>query len=89
MRRLVVVLTLGALCTGCGTVDWFRDKRETRSEAAQLVGRADELVREGQPGAARISARSGSSLKHHETPSMRGHSTVSRGCTWIPPGQAA
>jgi hypothetical protein len=53
MRCLVVVLTLGALCTGCGTVDWFRDKRETRSEAAQLVGRADELVREGQPGSAR------------------------------------
>lgn len=53
MRRLVVVLTLGALCTGCGTVDWFRDKRETRSEAAQLVGRADELVREGQPSSAR------------------------------------
>jgi len=53
MRHLVVALTLGALCTGCGTVDWFRDKRETRSEAAQLVGRADELVREGQPSAAR------------------------------------
>jgi hypothetical protein len=53
MRRLVVALTLGALCTGCGAVDWFRDKRETRSEAAQLVGRADELVREGQPSAAR------------------------------------
>ena len=53
MRRLVVALTLGVLCTGCGTVDWFREKREARSEAAQLVGRADELVREGQPGAAR------------------------------------
>jgi hypothetical protein len=53
MRRLVVALTLVALCTGCGAVDWFRDKRETRSEAAQLVGRADELVREGQPSAAR------------------------------------
>jgi hypothetical protein len=53
MRRLVVALTLGALCTGCGSVDWFRDKRETRSEVAQLVGRADELVREGQPSAAR------------------------------------
>jgi len=53
MRRLVVALTLGVLCTGCGTVDWFREKREARSEAAQLVGRADELVREGQPSAAR------------------------------------
>jgi tetratricopeptide (TPR) repeat protein len=53
MRRLVVALTLGVLCTGCGTVDWFREKREARSEAAQLVGRADELIREGQPSAAR------------------------------------
>src|SRR6266478_3684336 len=34
-------------------LDWFREKREARSEAAQLVGRADELVREGQPSAAR------------------------------------
>jgi hypothetical protein len=53
MRHLVVALTLGVLCTGCGAVDWFRDKRETRSEVAQLMGRADELVREGQPSAAR------------------------------------
>jgi len=53
MRRLVVALTLGVLCAGCGTGDWFREKREARSEAAQLVGRADELVREGQPSAAR------------------------------------
>jgi hypothetical protein len=53
MRRLVVALTLGALCTGCGTVDWFRDKGETRSEAARMAGRADELVRDGQPSAAR------------------------------------
>ena len=53
MRRLVVVLTLGALCSGCGSVDWFRDRRETRSEAAQMEGRADELVRGGQPSAAR------------------------------------
>jgi hypothetical protein len=53
MRRLVVALTLGVLCMGCGTFDWFREKREPRSEAAKLVGRADELVREGQPSAAR------------------------------------
>jgi len=53
MRRLVVVLTLGALCSGCGSVDWFRDRRETRSEAAQMAGRADELVRGGQQSAAR------------------------------------
>ena len=53
MRRLVVVLTLGVLCSGCGSVDWFRDRRETRSEAAQMAGRADELVRGGQQSAAR------------------------------------
>ena len=53
MRRLVVVLTLGALCSGCGSVDWFRDRHETRSEAAQMAGRADELVRGGQQSAAR------------------------------------
>jgi uncharacterized protein YceK len=53
MRRLVVVLTLGALCSGCGSVDWFRDRRETRSEAAQMAGRADELLRGGQQSAAR------------------------------------
>jgi hypothetical protein len=53
MRRLVVVLTLGALCSACGSVDWFRDRRETRSEAAQMAGRADELVRGGQQSAAR------------------------------------
>jgi len=53
MRQLVVALTLGALCTGCGAVDWFQNMRETRSEAAQLVERADELVHEGKASAAR------------------------------------
>src|SRR5947209_9693776 len=53
MRRLVLVLTLGALCAGCGAVDWLRGKPEGRSESAQLLARADELVRQGQPGSAR------------------------------------
>src|SRR5712691_8680998 len=51
MRCLVLVLTLGALCAGCAAVDWFR--AEGQSESAQLVARADELVRQGQPGTAR------------------------------------
>ncbi len=53
MKRLVVALALGALFAGCAGVDWFRDKPEGRSEPAQLVARADELVRQGQPSAAR------------------------------------
>jgi hypothetical protein len=53
MRRLVVVLALGALCSGCAVAGWFRDTVGTRSGAAQLVARADEMVRDGQPGAAR------------------------------------
>jgi hypothetical protein len=53
MRRLVLVLTLGALCAGCAAVDWFRAKPEERSEPAQLVARADELVRQGKLGPAR------------------------------------
>jgi hypothetical protein len=53
MRRLVLVLTLGALCAGCGAVDWLRGKPEGRSESAQLLTRADDLLRQGQPGPAR------------------------------------
>jgi len=53
MRRLVLVLTLGALCVGCAAVDWLRARPEERSESAQLLARADELVRQGQPGSAR------------------------------------
>ncbi|HET8577660.1 MAG TPA: hypothetical protein VFO18_11210 [Methylomirabilota bacterium] len=53
MRPLVAALALGALCAGCAGVDWFRDRLEGRSEAAQLVARADELVRDGRPSAAR------------------------------------
>jgi hypothetical protein len=53
MRRLVLVLTLAALCAGCAAVDWFRARPEGRSEAAQMVARAEELVHQGQPGPAR------------------------------------
>jgi hypothetical protein len=53
MKRLVLVLMLGALCAGCAAVDWFRAKPEGRAEPAQLVARADELVRQGLPGPAR------------------------------------
>src|SRR2546426_7902026 len=53
MRRLVLVLMLGALCAGCAAVDWLRARPEGRSESAQLLARADELVRQGQPGPAR------------------------------------
>ena len=53
MRRLVLVLTLGALCAGCAAVDWLRATPEGRSESARLLARADELVRQGQPGPAR------------------------------------
>ena len=53
MKRLVVVLALGALFAGCAALDRFRDKPEGQSESAQLVARADELVRQGQPSAAR------------------------------------
>jgi hypothetical protein len=53
MKGLVLVLTLGALCAGCTAVDWLRGKPEARSEPAQLVARADELVRQGQPSQAR------------------------------------
>src|SRR5438094_10159116 len=53
MRRLALVLMLGALCAGCGAIDWLRGKPEGRSESAQLLARADELVRQGQPGSAR------------------------------------
>jgi len=53
MKRVVLVLMLGALCSGCAVADWFRARPEGRSEAAQLVARADEMLRQGQPGAAR------------------------------------
>jgi hypothetical protein len=53
VRRLVLVLTLGAFCAGCAAIDWFHAKPEGRATPVQLVARADELVRQGQPGPAR------------------------------------
>jgi tetratricopeptide (TPR) repeat protein len=48
-----VALALGTLCAGCAAVDWVRDRHEGQSSAAKLVARADELARDGRPGAAR------------------------------------
>jgi tetratricopeptide (TPR) repeat protein len=47
------VLALAALYAGCAGVDWFHARSEGRSAAAQLVARADDLVRDARPGAAR------------------------------------
>jgi hypothetical protein len=53
MRRLAVILSLGALCAGCAAAEWFGAKPEARSAATQMVARADELLQQGQRGAAR------------------------------------
>jgi hypothetical protein len=53
MRRLVVILLLSSVCSGCAALGWFREKPPTLSEEARLIARADELARDGQPGAAR------------------------------------
>jgi len=50
MKRFVLALLLGALCTGCAGLDRFRTGL---SEAEQLVTRADKLVRDGQAKEAR------------------------------------
>jgi hypothetical protein len=53
MRRVLVAVIVGALCTGCAGLERLRPKPEPRSEAAVQVARADQLVRDGQPIAAR------------------------------------
>jgi hypothetical protein len=53
MRRLVIALTLWALCAGCAPADWFRDRIEPRPPASELIAHADQLVRDRQPSAAR------------------------------------
>jgi hypothetical protein len=53
MKRVVVALTLGALCAGCAVLERFGARPETRSEPAGPTARADQLVRDGQPIAAR------------------------------------
>lgn len=53
MRRVVVVLSLGALSAGCTAVDWFSAKPEIRPAPASMVTRTDDPLRQGQPIAAR------------------------------------
>jgi outer membrane protein assembly factor BamD (BamD/ComL family) len=55
MKRVAVALGLAALCSGCATVDWLSSQPEKSRPAppASLMARADELIRQGQPLAAR------------------------------------
>lgn len=53
MKHLVIALTLGALCAGCAVLDRFGARSGTRSEPVGPTARADQLVRDGQPIAAR------------------------------------
>jgi len=57
MRRLAIVLTLAALGGGCATTGWLSSKPEEPRPApappAPMLARADELLRRGQPLAAR------------------------------------
>ena len=55
MRRLIVVLALGALSAGCAASEWFNSKPKASqpSPPAPIVARADDLLRQGQPLAAR------------------------------------
>jgi hypothetical protein len=55
---VVIVLAVAVLCTGCGSMDTIRHKLagqppETQPSVAQLLTRADQLVNDGQPTAAR------------------------------------
>jgi hypothetical protein len=49
MRRLAVVLSLGALSAGCAAVDWFSVKPEGPPASASMVTRTDDPPRQGQP----------------------------------------
>jgi hypothetical protein len=55
MRRLAVVLSLGVLCGGCAATGWLSSKPEESRPVppTPIVARSDELVRQGQPLAAR------------------------------------
>lgn len=55
MRRLAIVLTLAALGGGCATTGWLGSKPEESRPAppAPMLARADELLRQGHPLAAR------------------------------------
>jgi len=55
LKRLIVLLSLGALSTGCAASPWSSVQPEARPAAAPppVVAQADELLRRGQPLAAR------------------------------------
>ena len=55
LRRLIVVLSLGTLSAGCAASAWPDAKLEAKPAAASppIVAQADELLRQGQPRAAR------------------------------------
>ena len=53
MRRLVVVVILAALTSGCSTLGKLGVAPPPPSEAATLTARAEQLARDGQPVVAR------------------------------------
>ena len=53
IRRLVVVLSLGALSAGCAAADWFSAMFERHPAPTSTVTREVDLPRQGQPIAAR------------------------------------
>ena len=55
MRRLIVVLSLGALSAGCASSDWLSSRPEVgrTTPSPSIAAHADELLRQGQPLAAR------------------------------------
>ncbi len=55
MRRLIVVLSLGALSAGCASSGWFGSPSDASRAASPppTLAQPDELLREGRPLAAR------------------------------------
>ena len=54
MRRLIVVLSLGALSAGCASSGWFGSPTDaSRPTSPALTVATDEVLREGRPFAAR------------------------------------
>lgn len=53
MKRLLLALSVAVLSAGCATADWASAKRESQPAPASMLTRADDLLRQGQPVAAR------------------------------------
>jgi hypothetical protein len=54
MRRLILVLSLGALSAGCASSGWFASSDADRATSSPpTVAHPDDLLREGRPLAAR------------------------------------